>query len=88
MTKYVQKCPRNTTMNKKIVQILREKGLNFKLKHRNAQKSILSGRFVDLYGRVGNQYCSQDTPGQSGRIDIYAPSSLTCISLIYKYSCN
>ena len=30
-------------------------GLNFKLKHRKAQKSILSGRFGDLYGRVGDQ---------------------------------
>ena len=44
-------------------QILRGKnGLNFKLKHRKAQKSILSVRFVDTYGRAGDQCSIWETP--------------------------
>ena len=38
----------------KKVRILWRNGLNFKLKHRNAQKSILSGRFGTLTGRSGD----------------------------------
>ena len=33
----------------------KENGLNFKLKYRKAQNSILPRRFGDLYGRAGDQ---------------------------------
>ena len=42
-------------MNEKSSNFEGGNGLNFKLKHRNAQKSILSGRFGDPYGRAGDQ---------------------------------
>jgi len=49
-----KKSTRNRTMIKK-VHILRGNRLNFKLKHRKAQKSILCGRFGHLYGRAGGK---------------------------------
>ena len=59
VTKYLQKCPetiprKNSNFGK----------LNFKLKHRKAQKLILSGRFGDLYGRAGEWCHIQKTPRQ------------------------
>ena len=52
--KYVRNYPRNRTLNKKKIRILGEYGINFKLKHRKAHNSILSGRFGDPYGRPGD----------------------------------
>ena len=42
------------------------------LKHRKAQKPILSGRFCDQNGRVGGQCHIQETPGWSARVGTYA----------------
>ena len=36
-------------------------GLNFKLKHRKAQKSLLCGRFGDPYGRAEGQCCIRES---------------------------
>ena len=52
-SKYGQKCPRNRTMNKKSLNC-EKKELNFKPKHRKAQKSILCERFGDPNGRAGD----------------------------------
>ena len=57
VTYYMQKCPRNHTMNNKDWIMRKKNGLNFKLKQRKAQKSILSVSFGDLYGRAGDQGC-------------------------------
>ena len=46
-------------------------GLNFTLKHRNAQKSILSGRFGALTGRPGDLMENLKTPGKTGRVGRY-----------------
>ena len=70
LTTHVQKCLRNCTMIKK-VRILWKNGLNFKLKHRNAQKSILSGRFGALTGRPGDLMKNLETPGKTGRVGRY-----------------
>ena len=75
LTKHVQKCPRNCTMNKKSSNFVKN-GLNFKLKHRNGQKSILSGRFGALTGRSEDLMKNLDTPGKTGRVGRYAYSSL------------
>ena len=56
----------------KKVQILWKNGLNFKLKHRNAQKSILSRRFGALTGRSGDLMKNLETPGKTGRVGRYA----------------
>ena len=54
-------------------------GLNFKLKHRNAQNSILSGRFGALTGRPGDsrenweswQVCnSNDDDHQTSKVSL------------------
>ena len=59
----MEKCPRNHTVNKKKVEFGGEKnGLNFKLKYRKAQKSILSVRFFDTYKRAGDQCSIWETP--------------------------
>ena len=43
----------------------KKNGLNFKLKLRKAQKSILSVRFVDTYKRAGDQCSILETSGPS-----------------------
>ena len=50
--------------------MLRKKWVYFQLKHRKAQKSILSERFGGLYERAGDQCHIWETPGQSGRVGI------------------
>ena len=35
-------------------------------------KSLFSGRFVYPYGRPGDSFCIQETPGLSGRVGMYA----------------
>ena len=55
---YVKKCPRNCTMNKKRFEFWGKKWAKFRTK---AQKSILSGRFGDPYGRVGDQYRNRES---------------------------
>ena len=55
----------------KKVRILWKNGLNFKLKHRNAQKSILSGRFGALTRRSGDLMKNLETPGKTGRVGRY-----------------
>ena len=50
----------------------KKNGLNFKLKHRNAQKFILSRRFGALTGRPGNLMKNLETPGKTGRVGRYA----------------
>ena len=57
------------------VRILWKNGLNFKLKHRNAQKSILSGRFGALTGRPGDVMKNLETLGKTGRVGRYEGSS-------------
>ena len=59
----MQKCPRNCTMNKKSSNFEKKMGLNCKLKGRKSLKSILSGAFGDLYGRVGDQCPIWETSG-------------------------
>ena len=54
------------------VRILWKNGLNFKLKHRNPQKSILSGRFGALTGRPGDLMKNLETPWKTGRVGRYA----------------
>ena len=46
------KLPQKPNFESKKIQILGENGINFKLKHRKAHNSILSGRFVVVSGRV------------------------------------
>ena len=48
-------------MHQKLYQILRENGLNPRLKHRKAKKAILSGRFGEMYGRAGDQCRIQES---------------------------
>ena len=48
------KLPQKPNFEKKKIRILGEYGINFKLKHRKAHNSILSGRFGDPYGRPGD----------------------------------
>ena len=45
------KLPQKPNFESKKIRILGENGINFKLKHRKAHNSILSGRFGDSYGR-------------------------------------
>ena len=61
--KYMQKYPRNWTLNQKI-RILGENGINSKLEHRKAHNLSLSARFGDPYGRPGD--CCW-----SGRVGMY-----------------
>ena len=58
-------------MNKKSSNFVKKNGLNFKLKHRNAQKSILSGRFGALTGRSGDLMKNLETPGKTGSVGRY-----------------
>ena len=46
--------PEKLNYKSKKIRRLRENGINFKLKHRKAHNSFLSGRFVDPYGRPGD----------------------------------
>ena len=46
------KLPQKPNFESKKIRILGENGINFKLKHRKANNSILSGRFVVVSGRV------------------------------------
>ena len=46
------KLPQKPNFESKKIRILGENGINFKLKHRKAHNSILSGRFVVVSGRV------------------------------------
>ena len=50
----------------------KKNGLKIKLKHRNAQKSILPGRFGALTGRPGDLMKNLETPGKTGRVGRYA----------------
>ena len=52
-------------------RILWKNGLNFKLKRRDAQKSILSGRFGALTGRPGELMKNLETAGKTGRVGSY-----------------
>ena len=65
------KCPRNFTMNTKSSNFVKN-GLNLKLKHRNAQNFILSGRIVALTGRPGDLMKNLETPGKTRRVGRYA----------------
>ena len=56
------KMPQERTFESKKIQILGETGINSKLKHRKAHNSILSWRFGDLYGRLGDCCCIRETP--------------------------
>ena len=58
-TKYVQKCPRNRTANKKNSSFELKMGyiVNLKLRHRKAQKMSLSGRYGYPYRRAGDRWC-------------------------------
>ena len=49
------------TEQKKVRILRKENGLNFKLKHRKAQKSILPGGFGGPYGRTGDQCRIRET---------------------------
>ena len=62
-------------MNKKSSIFEKQNGLNFKLKHRKAQKSILSRRLGDPYGRV------EDQCHISGRLPDYPGQLLACMQL-------
>ena len=46
--------PEKLNYKSKKIRRLGENGINFKLKHRKAHNSFLSGRFVDPYGRPGD----------------------------------
>ena len=74
LTKHVQKCPKTVQWIKK-VQILWKNRLNFKLKRRNAQKSILSGRLGALTGRLWDLMTNLETPGKTGRVGRYGKES-------------
>ena len=54
-------CPRNHNVNKKNSRFELKSALNFKLRHRKAQKMILSGRYGDLYGREGDRCRIRET---------------------------
>ena len=56
------------TEQKKVRILRKENGLNFKLKHRKAQKSILPGGFGDPYGRTGDQCRIRETYGWSDNV--------------------
>ena len=57
------KMPQKPNYESKKIRIFGENGINFKLKHRKAHNSILSGRFGDPYGRPGDWCRIQETPG-------------------------
>ena len=66
VTKYVQKFPRNCTMNEKKFEFRGKNGLNLKLKHRKAQKMILyPGDLATCTGK-------REIGAVSGRVAIYA----------------
>ena len=46
--------PKRTNYESRKIRILGGNGINFKLKHRTAHNSFLSGRFGDPYGRTGD----------------------------------
>ena len=56
-------CPWNRTTNKKKSKFGGGNGLNLKLKHRKAQKMVLSGRFGNPYGIVGDRCHIPETFG-------------------------
>ena len=62
LSKYVQKkkVP-ETVLWVKSSNFEGKNGLNFKLKHRKAQKSLLCGRFGDPYGRAEGQCCIRES---------------------------
>ena len=70
--------PETVQLIKKSSNFVKKNGLNFKLKHRNAQKSILSGRFSALTGRSGDLMKNLETPGKTGRVDRYV---LYCLQI-------
>ena len=55
VTKCVQKCPKNRTMNKKGSNFEEKMGFKFQTKAQKWRKSILSCRFGDPYGKAGDQ---------------------------------
>ena len=57
-------------------------GINLNLTHRNALKSILSGRFGALTGRPGDLMKNLETPGKTGRVGRYD----TVLSLIHQFN--
>ena len=68
----------------KKVRILWKKGLYFKLKHRNAQKSILSWRFGTLTRRPEDLMKNLETPGKTGRVGRYCACPSALLSLIFE----
>ena len=59
-------------MNKKSSNFEKQNGLNFKLKHRKAQKSILSRRLGEPYGRAEDQcHISGRLPDYPGELLAY-----------------
>ena len=71
-------------MNKKKFEFCEKKGLYFKLKHRNAQKSILSWRFGALTRRPGDLMKNLETPGKTGRVGRYCACPSALFSLIFE----
>ena len=57
-----EKMPQKLNYESKKIRILGENGMNFKLKHRKAHNSILSGRFGYRYGRLGDWCHIWETP--------------------------
>ena len=66
------------TEQKKVRILRKENGLNFKLKHRKAQKSILPGGFGDPYGRTGDQCRIRETYGWSDNV--------SCVDLLLLFA--
>ena len=65
-------------------ELWEKNGLNFKLKQRRAQKSILSMRFRDLYKRARDQCCIRESWHISTTISISKFKGFPDLRLCYK----
>ena len=63
MTKYRCKNAPETVLPIRKIQFCDKNGLHLKLTHIKGQKMILSGRYGDPYGRLGDWCRIRETPG-------------------------
>ena len=91
MTKYVQKCPRNRSVNTKNSSFelnwakSQTKSVLFFTKYSIFIVDVKSGRFIYQSGRAGDEPKKRKSPTKSGRVGItaYLYLSVACCCLLF-----